>query len=76
MSLAAGFTVKFLRTAAGQSVRDFGMLAPEWQKLINEKKKTTQPNTNNPLKKPNKQTPKTLEQQVLSQKMLAFRVRN
>lgn len=38
MSLATGFTVKFLRTAAGQSVRDFGMLAPEWQKLINEKK--------------------------------------
>ena len=39
MSLAAGFTVKFLWTAAGQSVRDFGMLAPEWQKLINGKKK-------------------------------------
>lgn len=34
---AAGFTVRFLWTAGGQSVRDVDRLAPEWQKLINEK---------------------------------------
>lgn len=39
MSPAAGFTVRFLWTAGGQSVRDFDMLALEWQKLINGKAK-------------------------------------
>lgn len=37
MSPAAGFTVRYLWTAGRQSVTDFDMLAPEQQKLLNEK---------------------------------------
>jgi len=37
VSPAAGFTLRFLWTAGGQSERDFNILAPEGWKQINEK---------------------------------------